>query len=112
LIKIRERRPSRQPTSVQPYVSREAPKRWTADDTATLEAACATGRLPDGRIATQIRLALYLGFHRNTIVGKLAGRRLPLCNALMSEGGIRSARQRAMARMNAIRASIKSRNSV
>lgn len=103
MIKIRERRPSRQPSTVQPYVSCETRKRWTADDTAALEAACTTGRLPDGRIATQIRLALYLGFHRNTIVGKLAGRRLPLCNALMSEGGRKSAYQRRVARVEAMR---------
>lgn len=78
MIKIRE-------PAVQPCVSRETPKRWSADDAVTLEAACTTGRLPDGRIATQMRLALFLGFSRQCIVGKLQGRRLPLCNEVMRE---------------------------
>lgn len=74
------------------------PKRWTVDDTAILDRACLTGRLPDGRIATQERLALALGFSRQTIVKRLEGRRLPLCNEVMREGGRSSAYQRAVRR--------------
>lgn len=80
-------------------------KHWTPADQAALEHALATGRLPDpdNRIATQVRLALYLGFSRRTIVLRLCGRRFPLCTELMREGGRSSAYKRAMARSSAIR---------
>lgn len=62
-------------------------KHWTPDDNDVLEAALKTGLLPDDRIATQVRLALYLGFSRQTIVNKLAGRMFPLHTELKREGG-------------------------
>lgn len=100
MIKIREPRPTGQPS-----VSRETQKRWTTDDTATVDEVCRTGRLPDpdNRIATQERLALFLGFSRQWIAKRLAGRKLPLCTKLMSEGGMKSAERRARARAEAIR---------
>lgn len=77
------------------------------EDRAILDQACETGRLPDGRIATQERLALYLNFSRQTIVNNLAGRKLPLHVELKREGGSRggiSAKyRRQLSRINEIK---------
>lgn len=73
-------------------------KRWTTEDQAVLDDACRTGRLPDGRGASQNRLALYLGFSRQTIVNRLCGRQLPLRCEAMSDGARRSAYVRAVKR--------------
>lgn len=81
---------------------RDRIKSWTSEDNTVLEQACETGRLPDGRVATQMRLAILLGFSRQTIIKYLAGRRLPLCNELMREGGRNSAYGRAVRRVATI----------
>jgi hypothetical protein len=82
-------------------------KRWTPEDNAVLEEALKTGYLPDGRIATQVRLALYLGFSRMTIVNKLQYRQFPLHTELKSQGGQRgglsTAHRKRLARQATIR---------
>lgn len=64
-------------------------KRWRAEDNAVLEEALRTGYLPDGRIATQQRLADHLGFCRLTVVNKLDGRQLPRAREINAEAGRR-----------------------
>lgn len=78
---------------------------WTSTATAVLDRACETGELPDGRIATQQRLACLLGFTRQTICARLGGRKLSKSIELKREGGLRSAHTRAMARAHAMRRS-------
>lgn len=87
-----------------------ATKRWSDRDQAALDQALATGRLPDpdNRIATQARLAQFLGFSRQTIASHLGGRRLPLHAVLKREGGSRGgfskAHRQALARTATIKA--------
>jgi len=66
-------------------------KVWTDEDTAALELAASTGKLADGRLATQERLALALGFTRWTIQRrlKLAGLTLASGVEVMREAGRR-----------------------
>lgn len=79
-------------------------KNWSDDDTFALEEAARTGRLADGRIASQERIALALGFSRRTVTQHclLLGLRLPLSRELMRQGGKVSALPRRMARLQAI----------
>lgn len=83
------------------------PKRWGPNDQAVLDSALRTGRLPDpdNRVATQERLALYLGFSRQTIAKRIGGQ-LPLHIELKREGGSRggmtTAYRRRVARVRAM----------
>lgn len=83
--------------------------RWTSTADAVLDQACETGELPDGRIATQERLACTLGFSRQTICAKLGGRQLSKSIELKREGGLSSAHRRAMIRAQTMRQSSKAR---
>lgn len=82
-------------------------KSWTPAAELALCTACETGDMPDGRIATQERLAELLGFSRQTIVSRLGGRKLMKSVELKREGGGKggrsSAYKRAMARAATIR---------
>lgn len=71
---------------------------FDADHVAALQDAAASGELPDGRIATQERLAGLLGFSRRTIAEHclLQGLQFPRSRELMSQGGQRSAYQRRL----------------
>jgi hypothetical protein len=73
-------------------------KRWTEDDQRVLDEACRTGLLPDGRPASQNRLALYLNFSREWIRQKLDGRQLPMHYRAMQDGARNSAYVRAVRR--------------
>lgn len=79
-------------------------KRWSTDDTAMLQGVAATGELPDGRVATQERLAALLGFTRRTIAEhcRLMGLQLPRSRERMSEGGRNSAYRRQLIRLRVI----------
>lgn len=76
-------------------------KRWCDADTEALEAAANRGTLPDGRIATQERLALWLGFSRRTIAARCCdlGLTMPRSTELMSAGGRVSGYKRRVARL-------------
>lgn len=92
---------------LEQFATRAPVKHWSDGDQAVLDHALRTGRLPDpdNRIATQERLALYLGFSRQTIAKKL-GSKLPLHIELKREGGARggmtTAYRRRVARVRTI----------
>lgn len=75
-------------------------KNWSDDDTFALEEAARTGRLADGRVASQERIALALECSRRTVAKRclMLGLRLPLSGELMRQGGKVSALRRRMAR--------------
>lgn len=69
-------------------------KIWTDDDTAALERAAKSGKLDDGRPATQGRLALVLGFSQWTVHRHLKRLGLSLAGSVevMREAGGRGGR--------------------
>lgn len=77
-------------------------KRWKPEHQAVLDHACVTGKLPDGRGASQNRLARLLGFSRQTIVVRLNGRQLPRHFEAMRDGARSSAYVRAVKRVLAM----------
>lgn len=91
-----------------------AARRWRPEDQAVLDHAMNTGRLPDpdNRVATQERLALFLGFSRQTIAKRIGGQ-LPLHVELKREGGARggmtTAYRRRVARVRAMEMSKEAR---
>ena len=69
-------------------------KAWTELHTKAVQDAAASGLLPDGRVATQARLAKLLGFSRSAITRHLGdlGLTLPLAVEVMREAGRRGGR--------------------
>lgn len=72
----------------------KARKVWTDADTALLERVCATGKMDDGSLATDGKLARAIGCCRRTVIRQRQVRQL-VALAGPKEGGLASSCRRA-----------------
>lgn len=94
-----EQRPPLDRCPVKIGLCQFAVRHLSDEDKQVIEDACRTGFLPDGRVASQNRLATYLGFSRQTIVNHLKGRLLSRHIEAQSDGARNAAYVRAMRRV-------------